>query len=121
MADQKAEATASTEMPVARIVNLEGRSKTVPLEYPVEFAGAVWDSIEIRRCTGQEIADYFNRMSQSATFVMPPVIQCPVEVWQALDADDQDTIDEAAQAFMPRRLKAAVELLSETGANMSGK
>lgn len=106
---------------VARIVNPEGRSKIIPLRFPVEFDGKVWEGIEVRRCTGSEITAYFDEMSPDKGFVLPPVIQCPMEVWNVLDADDQADVDEAAQAFMPRRLKAAVELLSGTGANTSDK
>lgn len=109
------------EPPVARIVNPAGRSKVVPLQFPIEFDGKIWDSIEIRRCTGKEVQDYFEAMGNSAEFVLPPVVQCPLAVWHAMDADDQYLVDEEAQAFMPRRLKAAVELLSGTGANTSDK
>lgn len=116
--DQKAVAA---QPPVARIKNPEGRSKRVPLVYPVEFDGVDWVDIEIRRCTGAEITAYVNSMATGGEFVLPPVIQCPIEVWNGMDADDQFMVDEAAQAFMPRRLKAAVELLSGTGANTSGK
>ncbi len=121
MTDQNTADGSPKEPPVARIVNPAGRSKLVPLQFPVEFDGKVWDSIEIRRCTGGEMRDYFEAMAEAGCFVMPPVIQCPIEVWEAMDADDQYIVDEEAQAFMPRRLKAAVELLSGTGANTSDK
>lgn len=107
--------------PVARIINPQGRSKSVPLQFPVEFDGKVWDAIEVRRCTGAEIKAYFERMGEGGAFALPPVVQCPMEVWDALDADDQFVVDEAAQAFMPRRLKAAVELLSAVGEKSSAK
>lgn len=109
------------EPPVARIVNPEGRSKTIPLVFPVEFDGKVWDNIEIRRCTGAEMKVYFEALASGKAFALPPVITCPMEVWDAMDADDQYTVDQEAQAFMPRRLKAAVELLSATGANTSDR
>lgn len=112
---------AAKKPPVARILNPEGRSKQVPLQFPVEFDGTVWSAIEVRRCTGGEIKAYFDQMGAGGDFVLPPVIQCPMEVWEALDADDQFVVDEEAQAFMPRRLKAAVELLSGTGVNTSDK
>lgn len=107
--------------PIARIINPQGRSKSVPLQFPVEFDGKVWDAIEVRRCTGTEIRAYFDKMGEGGQFSLPPVVQCPMEVWAALDADDQFTVDETAQAFMPRRLKAAVKFLSETGENTSDK
>jgi len=115
------EVKAEAGPPVARFVNMEGRSKRIPLQYPFELDGVLWEEVEIRRCTGSEITAYVNDMVAGGDFVLPPVIQCPIEVWNAMDADDQFTVDEAAKAFMPRRLKAAVELLSGTGANTSGK
>lgn len=121
MTDQNKTDGSIPEPPVARIVNPEGRSKTIPLQFPVEFDGKMWDSVEIRRVTGGEMRDYFDRLTSGEAFALPPVIQCPLQVWDALDADDQLAVDEAAQAFMPRRLKAAVELLSGTGASMSDK
>jgi len=109
------------EPPVARIVNPEGRSKLVPLQFPVEFDGTVWSAIEVRRCTGAEIKADFERMGEGGEFVLPHVLQCPMVVWWALHDDDQLLVDEESRAFMPRRLKAAVEFLSETGANTSDK
>lgn len=122
MTDQNTADGSPKEPPVARIVNPAGRSKMVPLQFPVEFDGKIWDSVEIRRCTGTEIKKYMEQMAnREETFTLPPVVICPVAVWEAMDADDQLTIDEESQAFMPRRLKAAVELLSEIGVNTSGK
>ncbi|KQW30744.1 hypothetical protein ASE36_00115 [Rhizobium sp. Root274] len=121
MTEQNTADGSTKEPPVARIVNPAGRSTVVPLQFPVEFDGKHWESVEIRRCTGKEVQDYLEGMGTAAEFVLPPVIQCPLAVWHAMDADDQYTVDEAAQAFMPRRLKAAVELLSGTGANTSDK
>lgn len=103
------------EIPVARITTTKERDRDVPLEYPVQFGDILYESIHIRRVTGQQIADFSNAMQEAARaggeLPIPPVIDCPVEVWNALDADDQAAVDEAAQAFMPRRLKAVAEQL----------
>ena len=46
------------EIKKAKIVAPEGRSKTVDLDWPVEFDGAVWDKITVRRVTGREVEQF---------------------------------------------------------------
>lgn len=93
---------------VARIVSDKPRERMVPLEYPVEFDGVTYDTIRIRRVSGKQMADFFESVRSTEGNVMPPVVDCPVEVWDALDADDQFTIDQEAADFMPKRLKDAM-------------
>lgn len=93
------------ELPVARIVTTKEREKFVPLEYPVEFDGKLYEEIRIRRISGKELEDFFKAMDEGRGN-MPPVVDCPVEVWDQMDADDQKTVDEAAVDFFPQRLKA---------------
>lgn len=100
------ETAAPAEKPVARIVTKLPREKEVTLTYPVEFDGRLYETIRIRRITGGQVADYMDRLQQGER-IMPPVVECPVEVYEAMDADDQDMVDEAAMDFLPRRLKAA--------------
>ena len=107
------------EPPIARIVGGKPREQLVPIEYPVEFDGKVWDAIPIRRITGKELSTYFEKIAEGGDFSLPPVVACPVEVWEAMDADDQQAVDAVATAFMPRRLKAAVELLGNLGEKSS--
>jgi hypothetical protein len=90
--------------PMARIVTDRPMSKIVPLEWPVEFDGIVYRQIRVKRVTGGEVRDYFEKL-RAGEAVMPPMIECPLEVWEALDADDQSTIDEAVAAFVPKRMK----------------
>lgn len=101
--------------PVAKIISPVDREKVVPLTYPVEFNGTVYSSITVRRVTGKEVKDYLDKIGVEA-FTLPPTIDCPFEVWEAMDADDQLVVDEAAMAFMPRRLKVAVEQILKSGA-----
>jgi hypothetical protein len=78
----------------------------IPLEWPVDFDGKLWTEIEIRRVSGKEVRVYLDALRTSEGDILPPMIDCPIEVWNALDADDQQTIDEAAQGFTPKRLQA---------------
>ena len=100
------ETAAPAEKPVAKIVTNLPREKVVTLTYPVEFDGRLYESITIRRITGAEVVDYMDRLQQRER-LMPPVVECPVEVYEAMDADDQFMVDEAAMDFLPRQLRVA--------------
>lgn len=80
------------------------RSKFITLEWPVEFDGKVYHQIRVHRVTGKEMRDFMEKLRTSDGAVMPPMIDCPLDVWEGMDADDQLAIDEAAAEFMPRRL-----------------
>jgi hypothetical protein len=108
------------EIPTARIVSPKEREKMVPLEYPVEFDGKIWTEIKVRRVSAQEVADYLELLKSDQAFDIPPMVECPLAVWNALDDDDQLAVDEAARPFTPRRLKAAVELFQRLGDLSSG-
>lgn len=110
--DKKTEQPAA--VPVAKIVSDKAREKMVPLEYPVEYDGKVWTEIRVHRVTAGEVSDWIKRLDSDED-QMPPVVDCPMAVWNALDADDQDTVDKEAMAFTPRRLKAAAELIQGNG------
>lgn len=116
----EAESEKPAEPPVARIQSPKEREKLVPLEYPVEFDGTLWTEIRVKRITGREIEQYFESLGNGSAFKIPPVVDCPIEVWDAMDADDQDSVDTVARLFMPRRLKAAAELLGIPGEASSG-
>lgn len=104
MTDEAQIENSVVEKPVAKFVNEEGRSRMIPLEYPVEFDGKLWTEIEIRRVTGGQMDAYMKAVVAGEN-VLPPVIACPMPVWEAMDADDQFTVDQAAAPFMPKRLK----------------
>ena len=86
----------------ARIVNPV--TKTIPLEYPVEFDGKVYTEISLRRMSGTEVAAYITQLAAGER-VKPPVIDVPFEVYDALDDDDLFTIDKAVVDFFPRRFR----------------
>lgn len=101
--------------PVARIVSPKEREKMVPLEYPVEFDGVLYEQVKVRRASGKEVQAYMDRMRNGDANAVPPMVDCPQEVWDAMDDDDQVTVDQAARPFWPRRLNAALGLIQETG------
>lgn len=99
------EQPAADPAPAARIVTDRITSRIVPLEWPVEFDGKVYHQIRVHRVTGKEMRDFMEKIRAGADDLLPPMVDCPLEVWEALDADDQFAIDQAAAEFMPRRLK----------------
>lgn len=116
MNDEAQQQTGAPPAPaVAKFVNEGGRSTLVTLEYPVEFDGKLWTEVEVRRVTGGEM-DAYMKAIQADGNVLPPVIRCPMPVWDAMDADDQFAIDQAAAPFMPNRLKKLMALSAGTTA-----
>ena len=113
--EQKTEQPAA--VPELRYTAPIEREKMVPLEHPFELNGHLWSEIKVRRVTGKQVSDYMDRMRAGDMDAMPPMVDCPQAVWNALDDDDQMAIDEAARPFTPRRLKAAVELIQQLGAD----
>lgn len=107
--DAQAEDAADVRPPIATCVSAEGRERWVTLSFPVEYDGRIWDRIRVRRISAKELRDYLSAVGEE--FVMPPVVDCSIAIWDAMDADDQADVDEAAIEFMPRRLRAAAEAL----------
>lgn len=91
--------------PIARVIYGREHEKLVPLEWPVEFDGKLWTEIRVHRVSGKEVSDYLRTLQASDADILPPMIDCPIEVWNALDDDDQHAIDLAAMEFTPKRLK----------------
>ena len=107
MANDTTEAPA--EKPVARIITDLPREKVVPLELPVEFDGKTYREIRIKRITGVEMMAYINAVRDQPGAAMMPTIDCPREVYEALDADDYAEVTKAASDFLPRALKGEDE------------
>jgi hypothetical protein len=120
----------------AHITGDRPRAKTVPLEWPVEYAGKVYDAVTLVRLTAGDVIK-FSRELETALKNDPdapvrfPIFKddsgapIPDEVLDALDDDDRMTLDEAAVDFLPRRFRALAAQGStlETpgdGAPMSG-
>lgn len=81
------------------------RSKTIGLDYPIEFGGKVYASITVRRMTGAEVSAWANAAGADNL----PMFDCPQEVVDALDADDAEAVSKAVIDFLPRRMRAASE------------
>ncbi|RWM29396.1 phage tail assembly protein [Mesorhizobium sp.] len=97
-----------TEPKTARVVGGAPRETMVPLEFPVEFDDKTWTEIKVRRVSGKEVEEYMEALGRGEQ-PMPPMFECPREVYDAMDDDDRLALDEAVIPFLPRRLKAAAE------------
>lgn len=105
MAEEK-ETQAPAEKPVAKFVAGRAREKTIPLEWPIEYGGKVYDSVTVRRCTGTEVSDYVMSRA-SGDDALFPGISCPIAVYEALDADDLEQVDLVVKDFLPRSFRQA--------------
>jgi len=83
--------------------------KVVPLEYPVEFDGRVWDSVTLKRMTAREVQNFIEAV-MAGSLPDLPIAQAPAELLDALDDDDRQRIEEEVVNFLPARLRAAREL-----------
>lgn len=84
------------------------RSKTVPLDYPIEFGGKVYDSVTVRRLTGTEVGEFAEACRRGDKAILP-MYDCPFEVIEALDADDAAIVHEVTNDFLPLSLQTGSE------------
>ena len=98
------------EQEAPRVARVGGaaRELVVPLEYPVEFDGNTYTEVTLRRVTGKQIEDYMEALGRGERPI-PPMFDCPIEVYDAMDDDDRFELDKAVVPFLPRRLRAAAE------------
>lgn len=93
-----------------RFVGGKPRSETVPLEWPVEYDGKVWDAITVRRMTVLDIRAFHEQVLASSeddkARIRFPMFDAPFEVLDALDDDDAQTVNEVVTRFLPRRFRA---------------
>ena len=96
--------TAAPEDKTARIVSEAPREKVVPLAWPIEFGGKTYSEVRIKRVSGKEMRDFVNKL-QAGENSVPPVFDIPIEVYDAMDADDADMLDKEGLDFLPRSLR----------------
>ena len=90
-----------------KIVSTKPRHVDVPLAWPVEYDGKVYEKIRIRRVTAAEVDAFIKAVSNvpdGMTMPVPPMVECPIEVFNSLDDDDRLLIEESMLPFLPRRL-----------------
>lgn len=116
-------APAKPRPPVPVVVGGPTRPLTVPLTYPLGYAGRTYTAITLRRPTSVEVGRFFERLVDGESegrdddgllyfpvFYLPgdPEIEVPAVVISALDDDDRTVVMERLTDFLPRRLLALV-------------
>lgn len=91
---------------VATIVGGPARAETIPLVWPVEYRGKVWTEIVVKRVTSADIKAWTDTPAE-ARETAAPWIDAPLAVVEALDADDEDRVNDAAVRFIPARFRDA--------------
>ncbi|MDC7784754.1 phage tail assembly protein [Rhodoplanes sp. TEM] len=92
-----------------RFVGGKPRARVITLEYPIEYRGKLWEQITVRRMTAKELQDFVDQASKDGETPKLPMFDAPIEVMDFLDPDDQATVSEAVQDFLPRALRQAEE------------
>lgn len=107
----------NTLKPEAKIISPKARSTSVALEWPVEFDGTTYESITIRRVSGKEVDDFVTAAtSGDGAGLKAPMIDCPREVYEAMDDDDRLKLEVALIPFLPLRLTKVAALVQATAA-----
>lgn len=101
------EATTTAAKPAATFVNAADRTRGIDLRWPVEFDGQRFERINIRRMTAADVANFLADIETKGSAARLPIFDCPVEVLDALDADDDERLQEAVLDFLPQRLRMA--------------
>lgn len=105
------------EAPQARFVNIDQRSKSVPLDHPLEFDGKIYNRVTIRRVTGTEVADYVNALMFGEKQPYPG-IEVPEPVYRNLDADDLAKVDRELKDFLPLSFQEGNMPIQEASENI---
>jgi len=98
----------SAETPATKpVAILKGdRSRAIALSYPVEYDGIEYTTITVRRMTGAEVSAFYTADGDEKRL---PMFDCPIEVIEALDADDAENVSKAVIDFLPRSMRAAAD------------
>lgn len=88
---------------------------TLPLTVPVEWNGTIHSEVSIRRLKGRDFMALQRMTGDESVGLLSIVTGLPPEVIAELDADDFVTMSEAAQDFLPLKLRAAAGLISAAG------
>jgi hypothetical protein len=89
--------------------------KHLDLAVPVEFDGTLYERVSIRRLKGRDFLKLQQMAGDEDVALLSIVTALPQEVIAELDADDFVNLSEAAQDFLPRRLREAADMISAAG------
>lgn len=102
------------------------RSKTITLEWPVEYGGKTYSDVVVRRMTTAEVSNFVDLLEANngstkifrfPMFYHPDGARVPDELIDQLDDDDSAALVEAAADFLPRRFAIREPELGTTQAS----
>jgi hypothetical protein len=106
----------SAKFAAPHFVGTKARFEIIPLEWPLEHGGKVYDRLIVRRLTAGQIAKFMDRLRKASEderkdmrlplFVDDSGAPVPNDVLDALDSDDDERVSEVAERFLPRRFRA---------------
>jgi hypothetical protein len=110
-------ATADEAKAPPKFVGGPPRLRSVPLVYPVEYDGVIYNEIVVVRLAVADIAAFQEAAAKLPEGQVPPWPAfrdadgkpMPIEVLGALDDDDQFELDKVTRNFLPRRYRAVPE------------
>lgn len=112
--------TATAPRAATGAVFLEGpspRTRSIPLRWPLLVDGVEYRQLTLRRINGQEAKAYYAAtlatLQQGAPVAVYPGLDIGQSVWDALDDDDVNTIEQAIQDFLPERFLPLIALLGK--------
>lgn len=96
----------------------EGRTKVVPLQWPIMVDGQKIDAITLRRLTGRDYKTLgaLPTGADENGELLALMAGLPTSTFDALDADDFEEVSRQAKDFLPHGLRQAIEQASTTGA-----
>ncbi|MCZ8098838.1 MAG: phage tail assembly protein [Burkholderiales bacterium] len=115
MTDKNKEPPASK--PAAGVKLHGNRTLEVPLDFPAEFDGVIYDKVTIRRPNAGEVAAFFNSL-QEGNLPDLNLYDLPFDISE-LDDDDLRRVNEATEGFLPLSLRTVLAHFRQRGEDTS--
>ena len=114
------EVTVEPSPPKIEFVNADKRSITVDLDWPILVDGEEISQVSIKRASAKDVQHFIERSIIGGEPMVPPFIDCSIDVWDAMDDDDQQKLDKASMPFIPRRLQTLRDRIDGQASNDGG-
>jgi len=90
-----------------------GAFRVVPLQFPLEYDGVVYNEIKVLRLSAKQVNDFVEAVGEDSSAKLP-VIEGPSEVLDYLFPDDLEEVNKVIEDFLPRVLRTVRERALET-------
>lgn len=103
--------------PSAGVTLLGKRTLVVPLDFPAEFDGVVYDKVTVRRPSAREVQAFFDSLG-SGDAPKLDIYDVPFDIAE-LDDDDLRRLNKETEDFLPQSLRMVLAQFRELGAGTS--